>query len=196
MPDPSSRPANARLFWIAALSVVALDIVTKRLAESFLVPFQPVRVLGDFGRLTLVYNRGAAFSMSLGEQYNRIIFGAFAALALVILWRLYRHSPASERARVLALGLAWGGAAGNLIDRLRGDQGVVDFIDLGVGAVRFWTFNVADSAVTIGACLLAWVLWREDRETERLRKATEAAGHSDALEKREAAGTLEERAGS
>jgi signal peptidase II len=61
------------------------------------------------------------------------------------------------------LGLAWGGAAGNLIDRIRERLGVVDFIDIGVGTVRFWTFNVADSAVTIGALLLAWVLWHEDR---------------------------------
>ena len=71
--------------------------------------------------------------------------------------------------RVLALGLAWGGAAGNLIDRFHSPQGVVDFIDIGVGDVRFWTFNVADSAVTVGALMLAWVLWREDRRALRDR---------------------------
>jgi signal peptidase II len=63
----------------------------------------------------------------------------------------------------LALALASGGATGNLIDRIREPRGVVDFIDIGVGTVRFWTFNVADSAVTIGALLLAWVLWHEER---------------------------------
>ena len=71
---------------------------------------------------------------------------------------------AGDRMRVLALGLAWGGAAGNLIDRFRSPHGVVDFIDIGVGDVRFWTFNVADSAVTVGALVLAWSLSREDRE--------------------------------
>ena len=67
--------------------------------------------------------------------------------------------------------LAWGGAAGNLIDRFRSPRGVVDFIDIGVGDVRFWTFNVADSAVTVGAILLALVLWHEDAAAARRRNA-------------------------
>src|SRR5678809_1654530 len=64
-----------------------------------------------------------------------------------ILWRLYRTSEPGDTTRVLALGLAWGGAAGNLIDRLKSTRGVVDFVDIGVGDVRFWTFNVADADV-------------------------------------------------
>jgi signal peptidase II len=176
---------NGRTFWIAAASVVVLDVITKRLAERLLVASHPVEVLGEVGRLTLVYNTGAAFSMSLGD-YNRLIFGAFAVLALVILWQLYRQSAPGERMRVLALGLAWGGAAGNLIDRLRGNQGVVDFIDIGVGDVRFWTFNVADSAVTIGAIALALVLWREDKASAGKREdaAQRKAGEPGKLEGR------------
>ena len=80
-----------------------------------------------------------------------------------------RGTTTDERLKVLALGLAWGGAAGNLIDRVRSKPGVVDFIDIGVGNVRFWTFNVADSAVTIGAVLLGWVLLQEDRRQQRQR---------------------------
>ncbi|HSY82348.1 MAG TPA: signal peptidase II, partial [Gemmatimonadaceae bacterium] len=60
--------------------------------------------------------------------------------------------------RVIALALLTGGAIGNVIDRVRWSRGVVDFVDLGVGSLRFWTFNVADVAVTVGAFLLAWVL--------------------------------------
>ena len=146
-----------------------LDLVSKLLAEQYLAPrYVPHPVLGDVVRFTLAYNPGAAFSMSLGP-YSRLIFGAFAVIALVVLWRLYRMTGAGARAgdrvRVFALGLAWGGAAGNLIDRFRSPQGVVDFIDIGLGDVRFWTFNVADSAVTIGALVLAWSLSREERET-------------------------------
>jgi signal peptidase II len=119
-------------------------------------------------RFTLAYNPGAAFSMSLGE-YSRYIFGAFAVIALVVLWRLYhmtgRGVRSGDRLRVFALGLAFGGAAGNLIDRFRSAAGVVDFIDIGFGDVRFWTFNVADSAVTVGALALAWSLSREEHET-------------------------------
>ena len=128
-------------------------------------------------RLTLAYNPGAAFSMSLG-QFSRYIFGAFAVIALFILWRLYRTTASGDTTRVLALGLAWGGAAGNLLDRFRSARGVVDFIDIGVGDVRFWTFNVADSAVTVGALLLAWVLWQEDRAASAAARATAAAAES------------------
>jgi signal peptidase II len=155
--------ANRRLFWGAAAAVVALDIVTKALAVRFLSPpHVPHPVIGDVVRLTLAYNPGAAFSMHLGP-YSRYIFGAFALVALVVLWNLYRRANPSERLLSFALGLAWGGAAGNLIDRLRSSRGVVDFIDIGVDAWRFWTFNVADSAVTIGAVILAWLLAREER---------------------------------
>jgi signal peptidase II len=146
---------------------VILDVITKLAAEAFLrMPHVPHRIIGNVVRFTLAYNPGAAFSMSLGAA-SRIVFGTFALVALVILWRLYRGSGPGERLKVLALGLAWGGAAGNLIDRVRSPLGVVDFIDIGVGNVRFWTFNVADSAVTVGAVLLGWVLLQEDRQRQR-----------------------------
>jgi signal peptidase II len=157
------------LFWGTAAAVIVVDLLTKLLAERLLAPrYVPHQILSDVVRFTLAYNPGAAFSMSLGA-YSRWIFGAFAVVALVVLWRLYRMTGAGARAgdrlRVVALGLAFGGAAGNLLDRLRSAQGVVDFIDIGFGDVRFWTFNVADSAVTIGALVLAWSLSREERES-------------------------------
>jgi signal peptidase II len=159
----SRSTSNGRLFWTAAASIVALDVITKTLAVKFLTPYVARDVVGSFGRLTLAYNPGAAFSMSLGI-YSRVAFGTFAALALVVLWWMQRDAKPGEWLKVVGLGLAWGGAAGNLIDRLRSGRGVVDFIDLGVGTVRFWTFNVADSGVTIGACLLAVALWMEERQ--------------------------------
>ena len=156
--------SNGRVFWGAAGAVVVLDILSKLLIQHFLIAGEPVRVIGDVVRFTLVYNRGAAFSMSLG-RHSPWIFGTFAVIALYILWRLYRQTSPTDGLRALALGLAWGGALGNLIDRVRTNgMGVVDFIDIGVGLVRFWTFNVADSAVTIGALLLAWVLWHEEKK--------------------------------
>jgi len=167
----TSKSSNARIFWSAALIVVALDVMTKMIVQNTLPVLEPKEIFGEYVRFTLVYNRGAAFSMSLGAQ-SRWIFGTFAALALFILWRLYKQGAPGEWARSLALGLAWGGAAGNLIDRIREPRGVVDFIDVGVGSVRFWTFNVADSAVTVGAILLAWVLWQEDRTPQRANSAS------------------------
>ncbi|MGH7668636.1 MAG: signal peptidase II, partial [Gemmatimonadaceae bacterium] len=156
----TSEFSNGRRFWSAAVGIVALDVITKTLAVKYLTPYVPRDVLGSFGRFTLAYNPGAAFSMSLGV-YSRVAFGSFAVLALVVLWWMHRDAKPGEYLKVIGLGLAWGGAAGNLIDRLRSSRGVVDFIDLGVGSVRFWTFNVADSGVTIGACMLAIALWLE-----------------------------------
>src|SRR3954447_8891832 len=115
----SERSNNTRLFWAAAIFVILLDIVTKELAVRYLSPpHVPHQIIGDVVRFTLAYNPGAAFSMSLGDK-SRYIFGAFALIALVILYRLYRTSGPREHARVLALALAWGGAAGNLVDRFR-----------------------------------------------------------------------------
>jgi signal peptidase II len=147
-----SRSRNGLVFWTAAVSVVVLDVITKALAVKHLTPGVPYRIVGDVVRLTLAFNPGAAF------------FGGLALVALVVLWWLYRSTKSGDWIRALALGLAWGGAAGNLIDRFRSASGVVDFIDIGVGHVRFWTFNVADSAVTVGAITLAFILWREDRK--------------------------------
>jgi signal peptidase II len=179
---PVVERGSARLFWGTAATVIAIDLITKLLAERYLAPrYVPHRIIGDFVRFTLAYNPGAAFSMSLGP-FSRYIFGGFAVIALIVLWRLYRLSGpakrAGDRVRILALGLAWGGAAGNLVDRIRSPLGVVDFIDIGLSSWRFWTFNVADSAVTVGAIVLAWSLSQEEREE---RHAREAASHAPSV---------------
>lgn len=170
----TSISRNGRVFWSAAVLVLVLDFLSKLWAvRNLWPPHVPHPVVGDVVRFTLAFNPGAAFSMSLGS-YSRYIFGGFAIVAIVILWRLYRVTESGDATRVLALGLAVGGAAGNLLDRFREPRGVVDFIDVGVGDVRFWTFNVADSAVTVGALMLAFVLWREDRRALAIA-AAEAA---------------------
>ena len=162
----TDRSGNNRLFWTTALIVIALDQVTKEWAvRNLQPPHIPHEIWGNFLRFTLAFNEGAAFSMSVGE-YSRYIFGGFAIIACVILWRLFRASRPGETVRVLALALAFGGASGNLIDRFRERASVVDFIDIGVGGVRFWTFNIADTAVTFGAIMLAFVLWKEDVAAE------------------------------
>jgi signal peptidase II len=166
LPDSSraAEPsANASVFWGLIATVVVADVVTKLLAVRALVPQRmPHEVLGDVVRLTLVYNPGAAFGLHLGP-FSRWIFMVLTIGALAVLWRLYRGTRPGELARTVALGLVCGGAIGNLLDRIRSAQGVVDFIDVGYGDWRWPTFNVADMAVSTGAFLLAWVLWGEDR---------------------------------
>lgn len=171
--------AYSVLFWVTAIVVIIVDFVTKQLALTHLQPGYPREVIGDVVRFTLAFNPGAAFSMSVGPPaVSRVVFGAFAAIALFVLWRLYRSSLPGEKMKVLACALAFAGAAGNLIDRIRSTRGVVDFIDIGVEDVRFWTFNVADSAVSVGAVLLAIVLWQEDRRIAK-EKAVTSASYSD-----------------
>ena len=167
----SPDEGRSRVFWPVVISVVLSDILTKWIAVAELYPRGvPREVFGDVVRLTLVYNRGAAFGLHLGE-YSRWIFLGLTIAALVILAQLYRATPARDIARTLAIALVSGGAVGNLIDRVRGPQGVVDFIDIGFRDMRWPTFNVADMAVSTGAVLLAWVLWGED-QTERAAAAT------------------------
>jgi len=155
-----------RLFAVAALAIVVLDFVTKRLAERTLLPVPPVEVLGDWLRLRLVYNQGAAFGLDLGP-FQRWIFLVIAVAAVILLWRLARTSAAGDLLRQISCGLVAGGAAGNLVDRIRSSQGVVDFIDVGVGMTRWPTFNVADMGVSCGAIALAVSLWLEDARRAR-----------------------------
>lgn len=161
---PGAAPSRAQLFWTFVAFVLIPDAVTKFIAVERLVPHRlPREVFGETVRLTLVYNPGAAFGINAGEQ-SRWIFIALTVGALGVLWRLLRDTHEADRTRITALGLVCGGALGNLLDRLRSPLGVVDFIDVGVGTMRWPTFNVADMAVSAGAVLLAWVLWAEDRE--------------------------------
>jgi len=156
--------SNASLFWPILFVVTLVDVITKAVAERQLLPRGiPHEVLGNGLRFTLVYNPGAAFGLNLGPQ-SRWIFAGLTLVALAILGRLYRTTRVGHTARAVALALVCAGAIGNLFDRVRSFFGVVDFIDVGVGDARWPTFNVADMAVSVGAALLAWVLWQEDRE--------------------------------
>ena len=154
---------NAGLFWPVVAIVSFVDVITKAIAVRLLVPQRvPHEMIGEAVRFTLVYNPGAAFGLHVGP-YSRWVFMTLTVVALAILAWLYQATREGHRARVLALALVCGGAIGNLLDRVRSDVGVVDFIDIGVGDSRWPTFNVADIAVSTGAFLLAWVLWEDDR---------------------------------
>ena len=163
---------KALIAWPLLIFVVALDVLTKALAEALLPPNGfPQSVVGEGLRFALVYNPGAAFGLYLGG-YSRWIFMALTIGALLILWRLYQQTQDSQRLRALAIASVAAGAVGNLIDRIRSDLGVVDFIDVGFGLHRWPTFNVADMAVSIGAFLLAWVLWGEEQSERDAVPAT------------------------
>jgi signal peptidase II len=157
--------AERRLYWVAGLTVLCLDLVSKYLAEQHLLRSAGRSVFGEWFQLRLVYNPGAAFGLDLGP-YSRWIFMVVAIVAVIVLFRMARQAGPGDWFRQLAVGLVSGGAVGNLTDRIRSGQGVVDFLDLGVGQWRWPTFNVADMAVSCGAIALAISLWREDARRE------------------------------
>ena len=140
-------------FWPAAAVIVIGDYASKRAAEAALALHVPRDVVGEWIRLTLTYNAGAAMNLSLGG-FSRVGLSLVAVAMIGVLVRLYRAAAPTDMWQALALGLVCGGAAGNLLDRLRSARGVVDFIDVGTASWRFWTFNVADMAITSGIALL------------------------------------------
>jgi signal peptidase II len=174
---PHGRETGRRLLPVATaivVGVVALDQWTKHLAVTRLERHVPHEVIGEAVRFTLTYNPGAAFGMHFGNA-SRIVFTVLTFVILGFLVRLYRSLPPAERALRLAIAAVMGGALGNLIDRFRSPLGVVDFIDVGVGDTRFWTFNVADSAVSVGAVLLVLLLWRYEGRVHAAQVAEQAA---------------------
>ena len=154
--------AKSKWFWAIVSSVVVLDFITKQIAVARLSRI-PLNVVGDWLRLRLVYNPGAAFGVHVGS-YSRWVFMLLAIVALGVLGAMVVKTARTERFRLTALALVCGGAIGNLIDRVRSSRGVVDFIDVYIGPVHWPTFNVADMAVTCGAIALAVVLWQEGQQ--------------------------------
>lgn len=133
--------------FLVALGVAGVDQITKAWALSRL-DFEPVPILGDVLRLVLRFNTGAAFSVAWGGPMVLLVFNVLASVLLLV----YMLRMKSTRV-MLFLGLILGGAVGNTIDRvLRGP--VTDFIDMGIGTLRWPVFNVADIALVVGGALL------------------------------------------
>lgn len=163
----SWRAGKGSLFAITVLAIVLLDFVTKRLVQQRFHLYEQVPIIGDYLRLTYIYNPGAAFGIHLGD-YSRSIFLVLSMVALVALIAMYWATPVRDRVRLIAISLICAGAIGNLVDRIRSHRGVVDFLDIGLGDLRWPVFNVADIAVTTGAVFLALSLWREERRDDGL----------------------------
>ena len=151
------RSSKARIFWPVLATAFSADCVTKRWAEASLPERIPQDVLGHFIRFTLAHNPGAAMGLPVGTSSRLVLSLLAVAGVAVILW-IYARSPDGERLRAASLGLIAAGALGNLVSRLTSPSGVTDFIDVGLPAWRFWTFNVADACITIGAVILVFRL--------------------------------------
>jgi len=164
------EPSALIWLWLTVI-VIVLDLITKQLAENFLNYGQPMDVLPMFD-LTLLYNPGAAFSFLAGENgWQRWFFTAIAVgVSIMLLSWLYKL-PRENKWLAIALTLILGGALGNLFDRLVYGH-VIDFISVHWGDSYFPAFNIADSAITIGAVMLGLdVVFEARREKAAAAKA-------------------------
>ena len=149
---------------LVPMIVIGLDQLTKAWIRAALYVNESVRIVGDYVRLTYIHNEGAAFGLSVG-QHSSMVFLVLAVAASALVLYLYLTTAAGERLQRIALGLILGGALGNIIDRIRWNM-VVDFIQVGVAGHYWPIFNLADSAVTVGAVLLGYTyLFRPTRSS-------------------------------
>ena len=149
-----ASPTGLRWLWLAGLALV-LDLLSKQAVMAHLVAYQDVIRLTGFFNLVHVHNTGAAFSLFAdqpGWQHGFFLTVALIATA-VILYLLKRTR--GQPLFCAALALILGGAVGNLVDRVMYGH-VIDFLDFYLGTWHWPAFNIADSAITLGAGLLIW----------------------------------------
>ena len=141
--------------WLSAL-VIALDQLVKFVVVGTLQPYEPHSVIPGILNWTLAFNTGAAFSFLADQQgWQRWLFTLLAVVVSGVLANWLRRTPRNDWRTALPLALVIGGALGNLIDRVRLGQ-VIDFIQVYLGSWPFPSFNVADSAISVGAVLLVF----------------------------------------
>ncbi|NKQ34254.1 MAG: signal peptidase II [Chloroflexi bacterium] len=163
---------NILHFFLAFIIAVSLDALTKAWAEQTLTLYQPMPVLGNWLRFTLGYNTGVTFGLFANSGITPLIItgiiltGIFIWVVLAV-WRGEFSGTA-----VWLLGFILGGAAANFIDRLP-DLRVTDFLDMGIGATRWYTFNLADAFIVFGTLTLLLVTLFDRSQTEVVQIDTE-----------------------
>ena len=151
--DESASAATGPARWGTFIGVAALVIVADQLSKAWLIatlsPGQVMSVIGDLVRFVHGQNSGALF----GLFRDQAILFAVVSVGVIALIVVYHGRSGRSLYLSVALGLLLGGAIGNMIDRLRFGY-VVDWVDIGLGTLRFWTFNVADSAISLAIVML------------------------------------------
>lgn len=158
--ESSSSQAGKYISFIAIAGfVIVLDQITKALVLNQMELYQRIPIIPGFFNLTHVHNPGGAFGFlaSNSSILRPIVFLGAALFALGLILYFYHKTPGSYRLLLIALAMVFGGAVGNLIDRFRMGA-VIDFLDFYVGNYHWPAFNVADSAITIGAGIFVFYI--------------------------------------
>ena len=150
-----SRPSKGT-YLLLSLAVVVADQWSKWLVERYLPLHRPMEVIPSLLNLTHVKNTGVAFGMFAadGSSSATAILTILGLMALAVVGAYFWHTPKQDTLMLTSLSLILGGAVGNLLDRIAAGS-VTDFIDAYIGTYHWHTFNLADSAITIGICLMA-----------------------------------------
>lgn len=153
------------IFLLTATLIVIFDQLTKAWILSSMRLHESFAVINGFFSITSVRNPGAAFGFLAGAPplFRAIFFIAVTVGAIVLIFYYLRVSKIDDYPLILSLSLIFSGAAGNLIDRVRFGE-VVDFLDVYIGRYHWPAFNVADSAITIGAVVMIMVMFRRRKE--------------------------------
>jgi len=141
---------HIKLLVIFIIGTFLIDQISKILIVNFLTPLDPpvVNVISSLLRFKLTYNPYGVFSISLGPN---ILYYIFSIIGIFIL--IYIGLSLKDKTSVVVFGIIIGGALGNIFDRLMLDY-VIDFIDMGIGNLRWFTYNFADACITVGAIFL------------------------------------------
>lgn len=146
--------AKYKYFVITAAVIVLLDQVTKALVLQYFQLYDVVSIVPGFFNLTHIRNPGGAFGVLAGggSTLRNMLFLGAGSVALMMILFFLRATPDKERLMRFTLALIFGGAIGNIIDRLRFGE-VVDFLDFYLGSLHWPAFNVADSAISVGSTI-------------------------------------------
>ena len=152
------RSKYLRLLLIAGL-VVALDQLTKAVVLKTMPLYHSTTVITGLFSLTHIHNPGGAFGFLSGTSalVRSVVFLAVSSLAVAMVLYFYHRTPRENPALAAGFALIFGGALGNMIDRLRFGK-VVDFLDFYIGDSHWPAFNVADSAITVGILIFVFHL--------------------------------------
>ncbi len=141
-------------FISVAVCVLGLDRITKKIVEASVPLFSSFDFVGSFIRITHVKNTGIAFGLFAGIEnaFLSVFLSLLSLFAVGFVVHVYRHCKKSVLEQI-SLGAILGGAFGNLFDRFVYRQ-VTDFVDMGIGSFRWYTYNISDIAIVIGLILL------------------------------------------
>ena len=167
MIDSSERRRRWAVFFTLAISIVVIDQLVKgwidsnfELASPYPIPGgnQPTPILGTFVRIAKSYNTGGIFGL-FGDSALILALASIGVIAMIVIYQWREGMLPGGWLLTIALGLLLGGALGNFTDRIR-YQHVIDFVDMGIGEWRWYTFNVADAAISVGVSMLILDLLR------------------------------------